>query len=223
MHSRTVIASLGVLGALLGAAACGKKGDECQQVADKSGPMFAALPADKQAEAKSKFLDACRKDDKMRKDPVFACIRDSKGDEEAKACMTKGLNDYKAKSQATEAKLMLNRMGKDLRIAYMANQAFPVGKAGPTPAQPCCKLEGGTCPADAAQWSGVWQQVDFSIDEPTRFQYSYESDGKSAKATAVGDLDCDGTSITYTLEVKPGATGSDDAVMNITEPAPNAD
>jgi hypothetical protein len=66
----------------------------------------------------------------------------------------------------------------------------------------------------------VWQALDFSIEEPHRFRYTYESDGKTATATAIGDLDCDGTAITYTLS----ATAPDGTpTVQITEPPANAD
>jgi hypothetical protein len=45
-----------------------------------------------------------------------------------------------------------------------------------------------------------WQALDFQISEPHRYQYSYSSDGHSFHAIAVGDLDCDGVSSTYTLD-----------------------
>src|SRR6266478_1926075 len=48
----------------------------------------------------------------------------------------------------------------------------------------------------------VWTALEFQIDEPNLFHYSYESDGKTFKATAVGDLDCDGKPSTYTLDGK---------------------
>lgn len=35
--------------------------------------------------------------------------------------------------------------------------------------------------------------LEFQTDQPHFFQYSYRSDSKTFTATAVGDIDCDGT------------------------------
>ena len=42
--------------------------------------------------------------------------------------------------------------------------------------------------------------VNFQIDEPHRYRYSYQSDGKTFVAIAEADLDCDGVVSTYMLE-----------------------
>jgi hypothetical protein len=92
-----------------------------------------------------------------------------------------------------------------------------------TPAEPCCKGPDHKCaPVPADQWaaSDVWSKLDFEIGEATRFQYSYESDGKTVTATAVGDLDCDGTSVTYKLEMTAGTDGN--PTMNIIDPPAGA-
>jgi hypothetical protein len=123
---------------------------------------------------------------------------------------------YKAKSQATEAKLMLTRLSKDLKAYYAELGSFPVGKTGLTPAEPCCKNAGGKC-AVSGNWAKdpAWSTLKFELSDPHYFQYSYESDGKFVSATAVGDLDCDGTTITFKLDV-PEAIG--ERTMTISEP-----
>ncbi len=52
------------------------------------------------------------------------------------------------------------------------------------------------------------------------FRYSYESDGKSARVEAIGDLDCDGVMITFKLLVTTEGTQIKSIV---TEPAADAD
>ena len=85
-------------------------------------------------------------------------------------------------------------------------------------ARPVLVAHLGGPPAD---WSDpVWQALDFQIDHPTLFQYSYASDGTSFNATAVGDLDCDGTFITYTLS---GTAENGNVQVKLTEPPPNSD
>jgi len=127
-------------------------------------------------------------------------------------------DDYAMKSKATEAQLMLNRLGKNAKSYFMEKDGFPKGSVPLTPATPCCKGDKKQCAPDAAQWNAAepFKQLEFSLVDPHRFQYSYESDGKTLTATAVGDLDCDGTTVTYKLEVT-GANGAPE--MKITEPA----
>jgi len=99
-----------------------------------------------------------------------------------------------------EAQVQLNRLSKSLKTAWNTTAAFPAGRAGPTPATPCCKNADGRCPATAA-WSSdrIWSELDFEVLDVGHFQFAYESDGKTATATAIADLDCDGTPIRYTL------------------------
>jgi len=118
----------------------------------------------------------------------------------------KAADDYAKKSKMSEARLMLNKLSKYAKTAFVANGQYPIGKAGPTPAVDCCMNRGPHCDekyrykVDPAQWqTGVWKDLEFQIDEPHRFRYTYEStDGKSFTATAIGDLDCDNDQITYT-------------------------
>lgn len=120
---------------------------------------------------------------------------------------------------------MLNKIAKDAKTEYMANDAFPKGKAATLPENDsagCCGGPGGKCKVSSA-WATdpIWSLLDFRIDEPSQFRYSYESaDGQSFTATAVGDLDCDGKTITYTLtgSAKDGAP-----ITTLVAPAANAD
>jgi hypothetical protein len=106
-------------------------------------------------------------------------------------------------------------------VAFIETSAFPVGDVPLTPAAPCCASPGARC-ADADAWSRnpVWSALDFQVDEPHQFQYGYRSDGKTFSAIAVGDLDCDGTMITYELR---GAAPGGNPTLTLTEPAPNTD
>ncbi len=209
---------------LLALAAC-KKGDDCQTFWDKTAPTMSKMAGAKlPPDAKDKFFKECRSGDKMKSDPVFKCVLGASGDAAVEACMTKSFDDYQSKSKKTEALMLLNKLGKNLKVLYATEAAFPAGKVGPLPAEPCCKGEGGKCavvPADKWAADPVWSKLDFQIDDPARFQYSYESDGKTASATAVGDLDCDGKMITYKLEMSVDASGA--AQMKVVEPAPDAD
>jgi hypothetical protein len=129
--------------------------------------------------------------------------------------------DYMHESKPTEAALELDKLGKNAKVYYLTNEAFPAGDAPLTPAEPCCEGPNAKCPPAGAAWQDpVWTALDFQIDEPTRFQYRYHSDGKTVEAEAIGDLDCDGTAITYKLFVDaPGGAPT----ARIEKPAPNTD
>jgi hypothetical protein len=122
-----------------------------------------------------------------------------------------------AKGKMTEAQLQLNKIGKSAKVAFVSDAAFPKGKAAMLPAKPCCPDK---CPPAAWASDPVWKALDFQIDEPNLFQYTYESDGQTFTATAVGDLDCDGVAITYTLA---GKVTNGNPEVNLTEPPPNTD
>jgi hypothetical protein len=132
--------------------------------------------------------------------------------------------DYMKRSKKTEAALQLNKVAKNAKRVYVETGKFPVGNAPLTPPQPCCGQPNNHCAAVPQLYaaSPVWTMLDFQIDEPTLFQYSYRGsrDGQSFVAEAVGDLDCDGTFITY--ELKGSVTNGAPSVMLI-EPAANAD
>jgi hypothetical protein len=68
--------------------------------------------------------------------------------------------------------------------------------------------------------SPVWHALDFEIDQPSLFRYSYESNGKTFTAKAVGDLDCDGIEITYELN---GEVSGGHPTYRLTEPSLDAD
>ena len=129
--------------------------------------------------------------------------------------------DYMKKGKTTEASLMLLRLAKASQAYYIENSAFPVGDAPLTPATPCCQGTSGKCdPAGAAWQQELWTKLDFQIDEPTRFQYRVHSDGKTLDAEAIGDLDCDGISITHKMHAVGGAGTP---VVTFEEPPPGAD
>jgi hypothetical protein len=205
-----------VLGSLV---ACKKGGgDECERFWTKTSAQLAKVAGDKMpADAKDKFLEECRTSDRFKKDPAFQCVLDAKDDSAVTACTQKAFDTYESKAKASEAKLNLNHIGKNAKVMYAAEGAFPVGNVGPTPAQPCCAAPDHECPVNAEQWNvEPWASLDFTIDEPHVFQYTYEStDGKTATATAVGDPDCSGKTVTYKVELTGAA---DHAEMKLIEP-----
>ncbi|HEY5928415.1 MAG TPA: prepilin-type N-terminal cleavage/methylation domain-containing protein [Kofleriaceae bacterium] len=123
--------------------------------------------------------------------------------------------DYMKKSKKTEAALQLNKIAKNSKAYFITSARYVTTDAGPEPGTtPCGSKVQGT-------WSDpTWMELDFQIDEPGLFSYSYTGGAQSASAIAVGDLDCDGTEITYTLDLTSVA-GNPAAL--ITDPPPNTD
>ena len=110
--------------------------------------------------------------------------------------------DYMKKAKKTEVSVTLNVLAKNLKTTYIENAAFPVGDGALLPAKPCCGQPNNKCAPEPQAWQAdpLWKQLDFSISEPTMYQYRYHSDGKTATVEAIGDLDCDGQAATYSLE-----------------------
>ena len=118
--------------------------------------------------------------------------------------------------KSTEATLQLNKLGKNSKTYFITQAEFVKGTAATLPDGDCCKNPGGTCAvSDAWAKDPVWQALDFQIDEPSRFHYSYEGDGKTFKATAVGDPACDGKTVTVTVE---GSAPTGNPELKITGP-----
>ena len=145
--------------------------------------------------------------------------------------------DYMKRSKKTEASLQLNKIGKNSKRAYMENSSYVVGpNTGATPSKPggagtgggCCGGSGTSgkninhCAASPSSFTGstVWSALDFEIDEDTLFVYDYGGSATTYTANAVGDLDCDGTEITYTLA---GTAVNGQPAYQLTEPPPSAD
>ena len=125
----------------------------------------------------------------------------------AAACGKGGSGDPHS-ATITEAELRLNELGTKAKKAfYRADNAFPTGTVGPTPATPCCQNADHWCQPNPADWGDpVWQQLDFRLDDRYLGQYSYQSDGKTFTATAVVDPGCAGEPKTWQLrgEIKNG-------------------
>ena len=96
----------------------------------------------------------------------------------------------------------LHRIEKHVATAYAARHVFPKGKIGPAPAIACCAQPDKVCPVSPDPWAtdSMWTAIDFSVDEASRFQFTYASDGKVYQATAIGDPECTGKTVTYKLD-----------------------
>jgi len=135
--------------------------------------------------------------------------------------------DYIKRSKKTEANLQLNKIGKNAKRVYSETSSYVVGTATQLPAKPagvggCCGGPNNHCASDAKAFSVelTWKALDFQIDEDNLFLYDYNGAATTFTATAVGDLDCDGTPITYTLT---GTAKDGNPAVELTEPPPNSD
>jgi len=84
---------------------------------------------------------------------------------------------------------------------------FPVSEPK-TPAASCCTFPGGRCIPNPAIWqaSPTWTALVFTMDDPSYYNYEYESTGTSQTgvgsiftARATGNLDCDAIFSTFEM------------------------
>jgi type IV pilus assembly protein PilA len=130
--------------------------------------------------------------------------------------------DRVKKAKTTEAALQLNRLGKNNKTYYVTRGSFVPTNGAIMPGAAGAACQGPNGKFVVVDWTGQagWKDLDFQIDEPNLFSYTYTGGSTTATATAIGDLDCDTTTITYTLNMTtPGGTPA--AVL--TEPPPGSD
>jgi prepilin-type N-terminal cleavage/methylation domain-containing protein len=117
-------------------------------------------------------------------------------------------------AKASEAMLQLNKLALDSKSYYFANTKYPTGTAAVLPGP-----DGGACAAPNRRFAAttawntdpVWLNLGFEINDANLFSYHFTSTTPTvAQGLAVGDLDCDGTKITYILNLnaaqEPAAT-----------------
>lgn len=119
---------------------------------------------------------------------------------------------YMNKAKSTEAEQFIKKI-QDGAIQYyhrpsqpgltpIAKQ-FPNDNVGPSPAATCCSGTNDKCTPDPAAWqdaNGTWQALNFSVDDPHYYGYTYEIGDDFVgpfTARATGNLDCDATIATF--------------------------
>ena len=113
--------------------------------------------------------------------------------------------DYMKKSKKTEASLQLKNIEEKCKDYQISKNDYPPSSTANLPG-----ADGGACPSKfailpAASWNAdsAWAAIDFHIDEEALFTYHFNHGSTTtANAQAVGDLDCDTTKITYSLDMK---------------------
>jgi prepilin-type N-terminal cleavage/methylation domain-containing protein len=128
------------------------------------------------------------------------------------------------KAKKSEAYVQLEKLKKGAIGEYTSNSSFPQVPAATTPTQSCCLQDAGgkkKCNVVDTDWATPeWRALEFSLTEPFYFQYKYDAvnSGAGFTATAVGDTDCDQTTVTFTLK---GETTSGTPKITLTEPTNN--
>lgn len=180
-----------------------KGGDKCERMLDK---LASGLAKDLgHAPDKAKMIGECREG--LSKHPasekMIDCVLAISG-EPAKEDMQKCMDPEDRRMGVAPREL--KRVAQGAKAAFAKTGAYPQGKVALTPANECCYgypdpgKRNAKCPVDTAGWQDpTWKALSFSIDEPSIYRYSYESDGKTFTALAVGDADCDANMATFTM------------------------
>jgi type IV pilus assembly protein PilA len=119
---------------------------------------------------------------------------------------------YIRRSKTSEATMNIRKMF-DSSVSYFEEEhasragvilakQFP-DPTNMTPATGCCAGTGGKCAPLASNWSAsaTWNALNFSVDDPHYYQYTYAAGGTGTAsqftARANGDLNCDGILSTF--------------------------
>lgn len=216
---RAIIGGLAAASLALG---CGGSGNTCEDAIANAAKIYGFGGAS-YANMRKDAIQNCK--DEKWSDQLRACAAAAKTRSDFDACekyTKEGRGDRKdqpvAEAKRTEAEINLDAIKKSLKVAFIENAAYPIASTPLTPPTSCCNDPSRKCQPNPKDWMGnaAWDALDFEMTDAGYFQYSYEStDGQRAIATAVGDLDCDGNTITYTLEAT--ATGGN-PVFTLTKP-----
>jgi hypothetical protein len=171
------------------------------------------------AEDRAAGIEQCHEElAKHPDDPMTKCIDEADSGGEVSVCLMHGVKDYRSKTMSLEVEQRLDEIATQAKVAFRSDNEYPKGKAATLPATGCCDQPDGEC-AETQDWAkdAVWKALGFRIDTMNHFQYSYDSDGKTAHATAVGDLDCDGSAATYKLDM---SSENGEPTSTVTRPPP---
>jgi prepilin-type N-terminal cleavage/methylation domain-containing protein len=131
---------------------------------------------------------------------------------------------YIRRSKTTEATMNVRHMYDGAVSYYEAEHAsasgailakqFPDALTTPTPSLgTCCSSTGQKCAPRASYWTNAtWQALNFSMDDPHYYSYSFPSSGTGTRAqfdsTANGDLNCDRVYSTFSRHGSVDSTGN---------------
>jgi type IV pilus assembly protein PilA len=156
-----------------------------------------------------------------------------------------GVRKYMANAKTAEARNGIGQMGKDGVTAYfkegMAPTVLGLGSSTGTSNQICPSVSGKVPTGKTAiagkkfqsspnNWSGGWDCLHFSMNDPQYYMYGYTASGASAvgdsfTCTAEGDLDGDGTTSLFSVtgKIQGDATSGITCTLapNISEASPD--
>ena len=122
--------------------------------------------------------------------------------------------EYMNKGKQSEADLQLRSIETKAKSFFAAPKRFPGFAAGTAPGTAALTtIKPGvadvtnctyTKEPQTAWEAGGWRELGFHVDEASRFQYTYQSNvlataAAAAGASAVGDVGCDGTTVSKSL------------------------
>lgn len=111
---------------------------------------------------------------------------------------------FMKKSKRSEAQLQLQQIAHKVVIYHYQHRSLP-DSAGLFPTVTACSQPSGMVPQQpqSAWWTDPgWATLEFHIDDPTRFQYSWTKlSPTTGVASAIGDMDCDGVPDIFTIDV----------------------
>ncbi len=146
------------------------------------------------------------------------------GSQRSEVGSAKSFDAYMESLQRSEAQLNLRRVIRRSQAQAIAEGGYIVGATPLSPAVSCCAQNANgkhQCAADPATWQDpTWRALGFALDDPHYFQYQYTGTATGYKAIAVGDLDCDGTTITFAID---GNFDAGNPTFYLTKPALDAD
>jgi len=174
---------------------------DCERAVDKLFAMMGRrgfAPPDGQRPV---TIEECKQ---VPNDPSRACILAAPNDDAIEKCLSP--------APKGEPHDQLADMIQNVRTYYFIHETFTDQKLALFPAKPCCQFPTKKCPPDAS--ADEWWTAVLKLDVTTErsFQYRFESTSDKATIEAVGDLDCDGKTVTYRRELEQ----RDDGNLHIT-------
>jgi len=191
--------------------------DDCTKVMDKVAKMLSSKGYDMEPDEKAAAIASCRE---TPTDPSIKCVLAATDDAAIEACMTPA-----PKGEPID---QLDSVVENLRTLFFIHETFTDKKLPLTPSKPCCKFPNKKCPPETkpdAHWAVIEKSVDGKsqelVSKERNFQWRFESTSKKAVIEAIGDLDCDGKSVTYRRELEWRGDGN--MHITVTDPPDGSD